>query len=188
MRKWLLVSAAIIVVAIAVGFLLLLNVNSLVARNKSYLIAQAESALGRSSAGGEVEATLWSGIGARLSDFTMSEDPAYGSGEFVRAKDVQVNLRFWPLLHKEVQIKRVILHDPIIQIVRGADGKFNFSTIVNTAKKKKKKEAPAREKKQAGPKEPAQPAWLVSLVDISDGQIHYVDRQEIGRASCRERV
>ena len=136
MRKWLIVTGAIVAVTVALGFLLLLNVNSLVARNKSYLIAQAESALGRKIAVGEVEATLWSGLGARLSDFTMSEDPAYGSGEFVRAKDVQVNLRFWPLLHKEVQIKRVILHDPVIQIIRGIDGKFNFSTIGKTAEDK----------------------------------------------------
>ena len=179
MRKWLTISAAIIVVTIAVGFLLVLNVNSLVARNKGYLIAQAESALGRKIAVGEVEATLWSGIGARLSDFTISEDPVYGSGEFVRAKDVQINLRFWPLLHKEVQIKRVILHDPVIQIVRGADGKFNFSTMGKTAEEKeKKKEMPARENKAAGPKEASPPAWLVSLVDISDGQVHYVDRKD----------
>ncbi len=181
MRKWLIVAGALVAVTIAVGFLLLLNVNSLIARNKSYLIAQAESALGRKIGVGEVEATLWTGIGARLSDFTMSEDPAYGAGEFVRARDAQINLKFWPLLRKEVQIKRVILHEPVIQIIRGADGKFNFSTIGKSGaekEEKEKKEAPAREKKETAPKEPAPPGWLVSLVDISDGEIHYVDRKD----------
>jgi len=178
MRKWLIVAGAIVAVTIAVGFLLLLNVNSLIARNKNYLIAQAESALGRKIMVGEVEATLWTGIGARLSDFTMSEDPTYGSGEFVRAKDLQINLKFWPLLRKEFQIKRVILHEPIIQIIRGADGKFNFSTIGKSGAEKEKKEAATGEKKDTAPKEAAQPAWLVSLVDISGGAIHYVDRKD----------
>ncbi len=147
----------------------------LIARNKSYLIAQAEAALGRKISVGEVQATLWSGIGARIADFTMSDDPAYSSGDFVRAKDLQVNLRFWPLLRKEVQVKKVILHNPVIQIVRNADGKFNFSTI---AKAKEKKEASAKEKKEGPAKEPAQPAWLISLVDISGGDVHYLDRKD----------
>ncbi len=176
MRKWIIVAGAIGVITVVVGFLLLLNINSLIARNKGYLIAQAEDALGRKVSMGEVQATLWSGLGARIADFTMSDDPAYSSGEFVRAKDLQVNLRFWPLLRKEVQVKRVILHDPVIQIVRSADGKFNFSTIGKGAKEKK--ETSAKEKKEAPAKEPGQPAWLVSLVDLSGGDIHYLDRKD----------
>ena len=176
MRKWIIVAGAIVVITVVVGFLLLLNINSLIARNKGYLIAQAEDALGRKVSVGEVQATLWSGLGARIADFTMSDDPAYSSGDFVRAKDLQVNLRFWPLLRKEVQVKRVILHDPVIQIVRNADGKFNFSTIGKGAKEKK--ETSAKEKKEAPAKEPGQPGWLVSLVDLSGGDIHYLDRKE----------
>ena len=176
MRKWVIVAGAIVVITVVVGFLLLLNINSLIARNKGYLIAQAEDALGRKVSVGEVQATLWSGLGARIADFTMRDDPAYSSGEFVRAKDLQVNLRFWPLLRKEVQVKRVILHDPVIQIVRNAAGKFNFSTIGKGAKEKK--ETPAKQKREAPAKEPGQPGWLVSLVDLSGGDIHYLDRKD----------
>jgi AsmA protein len=144
MRKWIIVAGAIVVITVLVGFLLLLNINSLIARNKGYLIAQAEDALGRKVSMGEVQATLWSGLGARIADFTMSDDPAYSSGEFVRAKDLQINLRFWPLLRKEVQVKRVTLHDPVIQIVRNADGKFNFSTIGKGAKERNSGKAEKR--------------------------------------------
>ncbi len=58
MRKWIIVAGAIVVITVVVGFLLLLNINSLIARNKGYLIAQAEDALGRKVSMGEVQATL----------------------------------------------------------------------------------------------------------------------------------
>ncbi len=175
MRKWIVVGAILIALA-AVVWLGLLNINSLIARNKNYLLDQAETALGRKISVGEVEATLFSGIGVRLKNFAMADNPAYSTGDFVRAKDLQVNLKFWPLLRKEVQVKRVILHDPVIRIVRNTDGKFNFSTIG----KKGKKERPAavKEKKEPGTKEEASTAFLVSLVDISDGDIRYLDRKE----------
>ena len=174
MRKWI-VAGAIVVALLAVAVLGLLNINSLIARNKDYLIGRAEDALGRKISVGEVEATLFSGIGVRLSNFVMADDPAYSSGEFVRAKDVQVNVKFWPLLRKEVQIKRVILHDPVISVVRNPAGNFNFSTIGKRAKEKK---AVEKEKKETAEKPAGQAEFPVSLIDISSGDIRYLDRKE----------
>lgn len=176
MRKWIVVGA-ILVAFTGVVSVALLNINSLIARNKSYLLDQAEAALGRTISAGEVEATLFSGIGVRLTHFAMSDDPAFAAGEFVRTKDLQINLKFWPLLKREVQVKRVILHDPVIRVIRNREGKFNFSTIG----KKAKTEKPAAEKeerKDSGPKDDTSSAFLVSLVDISNGDIRYLDRKE----------
>ncbi len=172
MRKWL-IAGAILLILIIVGVVGLLNINALIARNKNYLIGQAEAALGRKVSVDKVEATLFSGIGARLTNFTMADDPAYASGDFVRAKDLQVIVKFWPLLRKSVQVKRVILHDPVIQIVRNRDGNFNFSTIGKTAKEKTEDE---RRKQARAPRE-EQSALLISLVDISNGNIRYVDKK-----------
>src|ERR1051325_7268444 len=160
-------------ILIVVGVVGLLNINALIARNKNYLIGQAEAALGRKVSVDKVEATLFSGIGARLTNFTMADDPAYASGDFVRAKDLQVLVKFWPLLRKSVQVKRVILHDPVIQIVRNRDGNFNFSTIGKTAKEKTEDE---RRKQARAPRE-EQSALLISLVDISNGNIRYLDKK-----------
>ena len=95
MRKWL-IAGAILLILIIVGVVGLLNINALIARNKDYLIGQAEGALGRKVSVDKVEATLFSGIGARLTNFTMADDPAYANGDFVRAKDLQVIVKFWP--------------------------------------------------------------------------------------------
>jgi uncharacterized protein involved in outer membrane biogenesis len=136
------------------------------------LIEQAEGALGRKISVDQVQATIFSGIGARLTNFAMADDPTYASGDFVRAKDLQIIVKFWPLLRKSVQVKQVILHDPVIQIVRNRDGNFNFSTIGKKAKAKKDE----REKEERAPRE-EQSALLISLVDISNGNIRYLDKK-----------
>ena len=171
MRKWL-IAGGILLVLIVVALIGLLNINALIARNKGYLIEQAESALGRKISVDQVQATLFSGIGARLTNFAMADDPAYASGDFVRAKDLQIIVKFWPLLSKSVQVKRVILHDPVIQIVRNREGNFNFSTIGKKAKEKKDE----REKGERAPQE-QESALLISLVDISNGNIRYLDKK-----------
>jgi uncharacterized protein involved in outer membrane biogenesis len=81
-------------------------------------------------------------------------------------------VKFWPLLSRSVQVKRVILHDPVIQIVRNRDGNFNFSTIGKKAKEKKDE----REKAERAPQE-QESALLISLVDISNGNIRYLDKK-----------
>jgi AsmA protein len=177
MRKWFITAGIAVMVLFAAGLAALLNINSLVERNKTYLLERAEQALGRKISVGEVEATLFSGIGARLKNFAMADDPAYAtSGHFVHAKDLQIHVKFWPLLKKEVQIKRVVLHDPVIRIIRNPDGKFNFSTIGKQGKEMKA--AVERGKKERRPKEERQSGFLVSLVDISGGDVHYVDKKD----------
>lgn len=175
MRKWIIagcVGVALAVVAAAT----VINLNSLIQRNRDFLIGQAEQALGRKISVGEIETTLFSGVGMRLTNFTMTDDPKYSSGDFVRAKYLQIRLEFWPLLRKEFQVKTIVLHHPVIQIVRAASGEFNFSTIGKSEK----------EKKARGDKEPAEPkgkdgkegaALRVSLVNISGGDIRYLDKK-----------
>src|SRR5258706_10507037 len=124
MRKWII--AGVVALVLAAGAApTLINLNSLIARNRDFLIGQAEQALGRKISVDGIEATILSGIGARLTNFAMSDDPSYSTGDFVRAKDLQVRLKFWPLLRKEFQIKTMVLHDPVIQLVRDAGGGFN---------------------------------------------------------------
>ncbi len=183
MRKWItggVMLAAMIIVVSAV----ILNINALISRNKDYLIGQVEQALGRKVTVGNVEATIWGGIGVRLSNFALAEDPTYGSEDFVRARDLQLNLKLWPLLKKEVQVKRLILHDPVVRVIRNATGEFNFSTVGDGDKdKRQKKEPVGKDKKERPPIQEssggvlASGGVLMSLVEILGGDIRYIDPQ-----------
>ena len=173
MRKWMIAGIGLLLLC-GVVLVAVVNVNSLVKRNKDYIIEQAEQALKRKISLGDVEVTLLNGIGVRFKDFTMSDDPAYSSEDFVRAKDLQINLKLWPLLRKQVQVKRLILHEPAISVLRNAKGDFNFSTI---AKKEKDKDKDKEEEKERAAKESFS-GFAISLVDISAGEIRYRDQKE----------
>ena len=172
MRKWMIVGA-VLFVSCAIVVLALLNLNSLINRNKDYFLGQAEQALGRKVSVGDVGLTLWGGIGLTLSNFTMADDPSFSSGYFVRAGDLQINLKLLPLLRKDFQVKRLILHKPTVQIIRNREGRFNFSTIGQ--EKKEKQKGPQAADREKGQKTP--PALLITIVDVSDGEVHYLDQK-----------
>src|SRR5262245_56751738 len=173
MRKWIIIGSVLFALC-AIVVVALLNLNSLINRNKDYFLGQAEQALGRKLSVGDVGVTLWGGIGLTLSKFTMSDDPSFSASHFVSAEDLQVNVKLLPLLRKDFQIKRLILHKPVIQVIRNKEGKFNFSSIGKEKKEKPKEPQKAEKEKQ----EKAPPALLIAVVDVSGGEVHYVDQKE----------
>src|SRR5438552_18406599 len=171
MRKWIVEGVVFVALGVVV-FVALLNVNSFIKRNKDYLLDQAQQALNRKISVGEAEVTFLQGIGVRVKSFAMADDPAFSTEDFVRAKDLQINLKFWPLLRKQVRVKRVMLHEPSISIVRDANGDCNFSSIGEKEKAKRKEQ-----EKERTPREPRS-TFLISLVDISGGNVRYRDQKD----------
>lgn len=172
MRK-LAIVAIIVVILVAVVAFALLNLNRLVNRNREYILAQAEQALGRKVAVQDIGVTLWGGIGVRLTDFALADDPAFSSRDFIRADNLQVNVEFLPLLRKELRVKRLILREPVISVIRNKQGTFNFASLGGPGRAK---EAPKAE--EAPPARPGTLPLLVSLVDVADGEVRYLDKKE----------
>jgi AsmA protein len=175
MRKWFLIPGAIVLVLIAVTALALVNLNSLINRNKDYLLARAEEALARKVAVGEIGVTLWGGVGVRLKKFSLADDPSFSQDTFVQATDLQINMKLLPLLRKELQVSKVILHRPVINVIRDKEGRFNFSTIGGEKEKREREAKKEKEKKERREERVAPPPLLVSLVDIDGGEIRYRD-------------
>ena len=176
MRKLLIIAGAIIAVMIVVTVLALANLNSLINGNKDYLLARAQESMGRTMTVGEIGLTLWGGIGVRLKQFALSDDPVFSNEPFVRAADLQVNMKLLPLLLKrELEIRNMVLHRPVINVLRDKRGQFNFATIGGEKEKKEKAE---KEKKERTGERGGPPPLAVSLVDVDDGEIHYKDAAE----------
>jgi AsmA protein len=176
MRKWIIIGAVLFCLCLVV-VLALLNLNSLINRNKDYFLAQAERALGRKVSVGDVGVTLWGGVGLRLSNFTLSDDPAFSSSHFVQAEDLQINVKLLPLLRKDFQVKRLILHRPLIEIIRNKEGQFNFATI-GRDKKPKEPAKPEKVEKEPSERDPKSPTLLlIAVVDISGGEVRYLDQK-----------
>ena len=148
MRKWIIISAVLFVFC-AIVVLALLNLNSLINRNKDYFLNQAEQALGRKVSVSDVGLTLWGGVGLTLKNFTMSDDPSFSSSHFVSSEDLQINVKLMPLLRRDFQVRRLTLHKPVIQVIRNKEGSFNFSTIGQGKKEKQKEPEKAEKEKRA---------------------------------------
>ncbi len=174
MRKLILFGLVfLLVVGGLVGFALY-NLNGLVKQNKDQLLAQAEQALGRKVQVGEIGFTFWGGIGARLQNFALADDPSFSSDNFVQAADLQVNVKFMPLLNQEIEVKRVILHDPVIRVIRNAQGVFNFASLSGGDTPDTPPDASDTTESSGSEALPL----LVALVNITNGDIRYTDRQE----------
>ena len=160
------------------------NLNSLVEANKDRLLAQAEQALGRPLQIGDIELSLWGGIGARLQNVALADDPAFSSETFVRAADLQITLKLMPLLRQELEVGRVIVRDPVIRLIRNAEGVFNFASLgrgqtqVTSPQDSGGTQAVPPQASEAAPASGTEGLpLLVALANIANGDIHYTDRQ-----------
>jgi AsmA protein len=151
--------------------LTVLNVNFLVRRNKDYLIGQVEQALGRKITVDKIEVTL-TPVGARLVNFAMADDPAFSAAPFLRAKDLQVDLRLLPLLIGQFRLKRLVLESPVITIVRDARGQYNFASNARNEKSDRKS---ADSSKNASDRKQDSQLFLVASLNVSDGTLRYRD-------------
>ena len=173
MRKWYIAGALLLFLGAAV-VVALFNLNALIKQNREFLLTQAEQALGRKVTAGAFQLSILHGIGLEVKDFALADDPAFSSGDFVRAKSLQINVRLWPLLRKRFEIKNVILRDPVVRISRNARGDFNFSSI---GKREKAKETKSDQTKKRGERGGSS-AVAVYLANIADGEVIYRDQKE----------
>ena len=162
---------AVVLAMSGVLVLTVLNVNFLVRRNKDYLIGQVEQALGRKITVDKIEVTL-TPVGARLVNFAMADDPAFSADAFLRAKNLQVDLRLLPLLIGQFRLKKLVLESPLITIVRDARGQYNFAS--NARNEKSDRESADISKNASDRKQDSQ-LFLVASLNVSDGTLRYRD-------------
>jgi uncharacterized protein involved in outer membrane biogenesis len=183
MRKWIILGLVLAVIVGAVA-LALTNLNSYLNRNKDWLAGQVENALGRKVTFSEIGVQLFGGFGARIKDLKIADDPAFSKDDFVKAGDVQVSIHLWPALFGRYEVKRVVLVEPEVTIVRTKDG-FNYDSIgkqpralaeAPPAREPTPKPPPAAKPPSEQEGRGAKAAFLVSLVDIEKGQFRYLDR------------
>ena len=145
------------------------------AKVKAMLITKMSEVLHRQV---EIESISVGLRGLRVKGFKISQKPSFDKGTFVQAGQFLVRPKFLPLLKKQISISEVTLISPKINIIRKADGSFNFSDLMVEKIPEAKKEEKA-EKVEKGPPAKVKPiafSFLVSKVTISGGEVKFVDR------------
>jgi uncharacterized protein involved in outer membrane biogenesis len=177
MRKLGIALAIILVLAvIAVAALpYLLDVNSYRGR----IQAELQKRTGRVVSLGNMELKLFP-FAFKVQNAVIGEDPKFPSTKpFAQASELLVAVKLAPLLHKEVQIDSLELRNPKIELIRNAQGKWNFSTLGETESAAAPQKQPSQPQ-QPQPQQPAQQKQQLELgrLLISDGQVAVTDLQK----------
>lgn len=66
-----------------------------------------------------------------IESFTIADDPAVGASAapFARARQLEVKLGILALFRGKVQVDSIMLREPVVELVRLPNGKWNYSTL-----------------------------------------------------------
>ena len=151
-------AVVVLIVLVAVCLPLFLNADSF----RTRIEATLTKSLGRQVKIGKLTLSVWSG-GLVAENATVADDPKFSTQPFVQADSVKIRVEVLPLLfNRQVHIRGFGLRSPKIQLIRTANGSWNYSTIGSAASKSGAQDA---ETKQTFPD------LTVGHVDVENGRI-----------------
>lgn len=126
--------------------------------------AQLEKRLGRHVSLANMDLSLFP-PSFRAENAVISEDPRFNTGNpFATAERLTVSVRFWPLLRKVVEIKSLELDRPRIELVKDAQGAWNFDTL-------------GQDSRAVPPQKTSTGQLELEHLLITDGQVAITDQQ-----------
>ena len=109
-------------------------------------------------------------VGVTVKDFKLSERSTFSDGTFVSAKKAVIKLELVPLLHKRIVINTVGFDGLNVNVIKNADGKFNFDDFINAG-------PDAAKKAEETSNEDNAPLDLVAdSIYVKNSSINYTDK------------
>jgi AsmA protein len=65
----------------------------------------------------------------RVYNLSIADDPKFGTRAFVQTQELSVSVKLLPLLSKSVQIDSLALERPSVELIKNAQGVWNFASI-----------------------------------------------------------
>jgi uncharacterized protein involved in outer membrane biogenesis len=177
MKKFIIIGSIILTIFIGLLIITWLNLNKIINKNRDLIITRAERVLHRKIEIEYIGVSFKGGIGILLKEVRLKDDPYFSRKDLLYASSLQVNVRFWPLLHKEFHIKKILLYNPIIYIIRNKKGEFNFGDIIRKEESRKRISKPETSTLHLPQKDREALPLLISLVNVRNGKISYIDKK-----------
>jgi len=102
---------------------------------RSRIAGSISRALGRPVEVSSVSLRFLPQPGFDLENFVVYDDPAFSSEPILRAQEVTAALRVISLFRGRLEISRLSLTEPSLNLVRTNEGRWNFSSFVERAAK-----------------------------------------------------
>ena len=128
-RNRLLAGAALLLLALIV-FPPFINIS----RFRRTILRSVSDGLGRPVEASAVELVLFPRPGFVLHNLTVGEDPAYGAEPVMMAETVTAGLRASTLWHARVEIATLHFDAPSVNLVRNAEGQWNFESLLRSSR------------------------------------------------------
>ncbi|MGD9079256.1 MAG: AsmA family protein, partial [Desulfobacterales bacterium] len=124
--KWgLIICASLVVLVIAV--LLIAPAFIDIRDYKPQLEEKVAEVTGRPfSLGDDLKLSLFPWAGISFSDLRLGNTPGFSEKELVTVKSFDVRVKLLPLISKDIQVKRFILNEPKITLVKNKKGQVNW--------------------------------------------------------------
>lgn len=120
---------------------------------------------------GPVQLKWFPSIGADLNGVTLSEYQS--TDQFLKADKVSISLSLLPLLGSEIEVNAVQATGVSVNVVKNADGTFNFDDLNNP-----EKAAEVEQEMEGAPAEGEQALnFSVDSIALDDLNVNYVDKQ-----------
>jgi AsmA protein len=126
-RKAIYVAGAVVVVLLLVAILLPFVIDA--NRFRPEIESSLNSALNRTVNIGNIRLAILSG-GVTVENIAISDDPAFNTGPFLKAKSLSVNLELLPLIFsRAIHITGLTIDQPSVTLLRSPSGSWNFSSL-----------------------------------------------------------
>ena len=99
-----------------------------VAKYKPVLESKVTEATGRPfSVGDDLSLSLFPWAGISFSNLSLGNPDGFTEKDFIKVKSFEVRVKLWPLISKDIQIKRFVLNEPQIVLVKNKKGSENWA-------------------------------------------------------------
>ena len=89
-------------------------------------ISYLEQSTGKKVEIGRLTATIFPRITIHVDDFRVKSPPLFPPSYILKVARIDAEIDPWPLLHRRIVIKSLVLEQPVINLVSDPDGPWNF--------------------------------------------------------------
>ncbi|MHA3903909.1 AsmA family protein [Castellaniella sp. WN] len=177
----LVVALLLAVVGLAI-FLLTFNPNAYKSRLESLVFERTARTL---TIGGDISLSLFPRIGLSVSDVALSDRDAKDT--FVSIDSARFAVAIWPLLSNQLVVDHVAVTGLKAYVVRDAQGRFNFSDLLDADTAAVAASAPAPMAVAAAPGARSDFNIDIAGLELKAGRVQYVDQRD-GLSTTFDRI
>ncbi len=171
MKRWgkILLAVVALVILVAAAIPLFVKADTF----RPVIEKQLRATLGRDVKLGELHLSVFSGS-LIAQDLNVADDPAFSAAPFITAKELRIGVSLKPLIFAhEVNLRGFQIESPQVNLIRAANGTWNFSSIGHGATNNGSAigAAPAPTPSAGKGAAPGLPDLFIGLIVVKDGRV-----------------